>query len=315
MTRQWIRKVRLSIEDGSGAVDVSALRIRFKVEQNDIQRPNSAEIFVTNPKVETAKRFIKKEGVTVSLEVGYQEGWGLIFKGNVIQARYGRENPVETYLALVATSGDRAYNFSTVSKTLAAGATFKDQVDVAAEAMKPYGISPGYITDLGTKKAPRALTLFGMARDLLRDVAFSTGTSWSIQNQKLQLLKNNETLPGQAFVVNSQTGMVGLPVQTIGGIIVRMLVNPQVVPGSRIKLDQGSVQEAAFNPSYTAAVQNSMIPSIAEDGFYKVLVSEHHGDTHGNPWYTECICTRADGQGPQPIGLANRGIDLDPGQN
>jgi len=315
MTRQWLRKLKLTIGEGGEEVDVSQLRIRFKIEQNDVQRPNSAEIFVTNPKVETAKRFIKKEGVIVSLEAGYQEGWGLIFKGNVIQARYGRENPVETYLALVATSGDRAYNFSTVSKTLASGATFKDQVDVALTAMKPYGVTAGYITDLGTKQAPRALTLFGMARDLLRDVAFSTGTSWSIQNQKLQILKNNETLPGQAFIVNSQTGMIGLPVQTIGGIIVRMLLNPQIVPGSRIKLDQSSVQEAAFSPNYTAAVQNSMIPSIAEDGFYKVLVSEHHGDTHGNPWYTEVVCTRADGQGPQPIGLANRGIDLDPGQN
>ncbi|WP_089177155.1 hypothetical protein [Bosea sp. AS-1] len=315
MTRQWIRKVKLTIGDSAEEVDVSQLRIRFKVEQNDIQRPNSAEIFVTNPKVETAKKFIKKEGVTVSLEAGYQEGWGLIFKGNVIQARYGRENPVETFLALVATSGDRAYNFSTVSKTLASGATFKDQVDVALQAMKPYGVTAGYITDLGSKQAPRALTLFGMARDLLRDVATSTGSSWSIQNQKLQILKNNETLPGKDFVVNSQTGMIGLPVQTIGGIIVRMLLNPQIVPGTKIKLDQGSVQEAAFSPNYTAAVQNSMIPSIAEDGFYKVLVSEHHGDTHGNPWYTEVVCTRADGQGPQPIGLANRGVDLDPGQN
>lgn len=314
MTRQWIRKVRLTIGESGEIVDVSSLRIRFKIEQNDIQRPNAAEIFVTNPKVETAKRFIKKEGVTVSLEAGYEEGHGLIFKGNVIQARYGRENPVETYLALVATSGDRAYNFSTVSKTLAAGATFKDQVDVALAAMKPYGITAGHITDLGSNKAPRALTLFGMARDLLRDVAFSTGTSWSIQNQKLQILKNNETLPGDAFVVNSRTGMIGLPVQTIGGIIVRMLLNPKIVPGSRIKLDQGSVQEAALSPNFTAEVQNSLIPTIAEDGFYKVLVSEHHGDTHGNPWYTECICTRADGQGPQPLGLANRGIDLAPGE-
>lgn len=313
MTRQWIRECRLTIEGGGQSFDVSALRIRFKVEQNNIQRPNVAEIFVTNPKRETAQQ-IKKEGQIVSLEAGYQEGYGLIFKGELIQKRYGRENPVDTYLALVAQSGDRAYNFSTVSKTLAAGSTFKDQVDVAVEAMKPYGVTPGYISDLGDRKMPRARTLFGMARDVLRDIAFATGTSWSIQNQKLQILKNGEGLPGKTFVVNSRTGMIGLPVQTFDGIIVRMLLNPQVNPGTIIKLDEGSVQEAAFNPNYLAEVQNSMIPSIAEDGFYKVLVSEHHGDTRGNPWYTEVICTRADGQGPQPIRLANQGIDLSPGQ-
>jgi len=313
MTRQWIREVRLLIDAGGKSTDVSALRIRFKVQQNNIQRPNSAEIFITNPSPDTAQR-IKKEGQLITLEAGYKEGYGLIFKGELIQKRIGRDNPVETYLALVATSGDRAYNFSTVSKTLAAGSTFKDQVDEVIKAMKPYGIEPGFIADFGNKKMPRARTLFGLSRDIMRDIAFSTGTSWSIQNQKLQVVKNQESLPGETHVINSRTGMVGLPQQTLDGIQVRMLLNPKIVPGSRIKLDQKSVQEAAFSPNYLAEVQNSMIPSLAEDGLYKVLVSDHHGDTRGNSYYTDAICIRADGQGPLPIGLAGQGINLDPGE-
>lgn len=313
MTRQWLREVSLTVETGSETIDVSELRVRFKVTQNRLQTPNAADIIITNLKEETAQK-IKKEGSLVTLKAGYQGASEGLFKGNLIQKRTGRENPVDTYVALVATSGDKAYNFSTVSKTLAAGATFKDQVDVVLEAMKPHGITAGYIADLGNKKMPRGRTLFGMARDVMRDIAFSTGTSWFIEDDKLNITKNNEPKPGEAFVLNSTTGMIGRPVQTLDGIIVRMLLNPKVRPDTRIKIDQGSIDEAAFNPNYTAEVANSMIPSLADDGMYRVLVADHHGDSRGNPWYTEVICIRADGQGPQPIRLAQQGIDLDPGQ-
>ena len=57
-----------------------------------------------------------------------------------------------------------------------------------------------------------------------------------------------------------------------------------------------------------------MIPSLADDGLYRVLVADLIGDTEGNIYYTDATCIRADGQGPQPIRLVQQGIDLDPGQ-
>ena len=310
MTRQWIREASLTIEGASGSIDVSELRIRFKVNQNTLQRPNSAEITITNLSNETANK-IQKEGKLVTLTAGYEGASKLLFKGDIIQKRKGRENPVDTYLTILATSGDKAYNFAVVNKSLAAGHTFRDQVNAAFEPMKEHGITLGHIGDLGSKIMPRGRTMFGMARDFLRDIAFSTNTAWSIQNNKLQLLENQKTLPGDAVVLNSNTGMVGMPVQTINGIIVRCLLNPEIHPGTRVQINQSSIQQAAFSPNYTAEVQNSMLPSIAEDGFYKALVVDHMGDTRGNPWYTDIVCIRADGQGPIPLGLAGQGILTD----
>ena len=311
MTRQWIREYSLTVEGAGSAIDASDLRIRFKVDQNTLQRPNSAEITITNLSNETADK-IQKEGKLVTLSAGYEGASKLLFKGDIIQKRKGRENPVDTYLTILATSGDKAYNFAVVNKSLAAGHTFRDQVNAAFEPMKEHGITLGHIGDLGSKVMPRGRTMFGMARDFLRDIAFSTNTAWSIQNNKLQVLENQKTLPGQAVVLNSQTGMVGMPVQTINGIIVRCLLNPEIRPGTRIQINQSSIQTAAFSPNYTAEVQNSMLPSIAEDGFYKALVVDHVGDTRGNPWYTDIVCIRADGQGPIPLGLAGQGINIDP---
>ncbi|MBB4017389.1 hypothetical protein GGR16_002418 [Chelatococcus caeni] len=314
MAKQWLREIRLKVGSNSQEIDVSQMRIKFVVRHWELQTPAHSDIIIYNLSDETANR-IKKEFTTVSLEAGYRENFGLIFRGEVKQIRKGRENPVDTYLAILAANADRAYNYAVVNKTLAAGHTFRDQVETCIQAMKPYGVQVGHIADLGSQKMPRAASLFGMARDVLRRVCFATNMSWSIQNDRLQIVPNREAAPGEAIVLNSRTGMIGLPVQTIDGILVRCLLNPQIVPGKRVKIDQASVQEARFNPSFTAEVHNAMIPSTADDGLYKVLAVDHIGDTRGQPWYSDLTCIRADGQGPLPLGLAQRGIALDPEQS
>lgn len=311
MTQQWIRYCKLTVEGGGEAIDLSALRIRFNVAQHTLQSPNVGDITISNLSDQTVQR-IKNEGTTVTLEAGYQSGYGLIFKGQIIQKRRGRENPVDTYLNILAQGGDQAYNHAVVNKSLAAGHTYRDQVNVAYEAMKPFGISLGYIADLGAKKMPRGRVLFGMARDVLRTVAMSTGTSWSIQNNQLTVVKDSEAAPGGAIVLNSRTGMIGLPVQTIDGIQVQCLLNPNIGPGTLIQINQADIQEAKFDPGYLGEVNNSMIPTTADDGFYKVLVVNQIGDTRGQPWYSDMLCIRADGKGPIPLGLVPKGINVDP---
>ena len=310
MTRQWIRDCRLTVGTSSGDVlDLSNLRIRFHVTQASIQVPNAADVVVYNLADATAQKF-RKENLPLNLEAGYQEGSGIIFKGETIQTRTGRENPVDTYVGFVAKTADKAYNYAVVNKALAAGHTMRDQVDVAIEAMKPFGVTVGFIADLGSRKLPSGRSLFGMARDLLRDVATATGTTWSIQNNVLQMVKNDAAAPGDTIVLNSNTGMIGRPVQTIDGIIVRCLLNPRIKPDCKLQIDQKSINQAAFNPAYGAEVNNALLAKIADDGIYKALVVDHHGDTRGGPWYTDTTCIRFGDA--IPISLAARGIPYGP---
>lgn len=307
MAEQWIRHCRLTIEGVGSAIDTSDFRIRFSVNQHTLQSPNVADITVNNLAKQTVDK-IKKEGATVTLEAGYQSNAGLIFKGEIIQKRAGRENPVDTYLNIIAQGGDQAYNHAVINKTLAAGHTYKDQVDAVYEVLKPFGISLGKIADLGEKKMPRARVLFGMARDVLRTISMSTGTSWTIQNNELRVTKDTEPNEGAAIVLNSRTGLIGLPTQTLDGIMVRCLLNPKIGAGTLVQINQSSIQEAKLSADYTAAVNNAMIPSISDDGFYKVLYVSHEGDTRDVPWYTDMVCIRADGGGAIPLSLASKGI-------
>lgn len=314
MTRQWLRKIELSVAGGGKTIDLSEMRVRFLVQQElQRQRPAVAQITISNLSEATANA-INKEGKVISLKAGYDDGFGLIHTGEIYQKRGpGRETPVDKYLTLNSKSGDTAYSFAVVNKTLAAGHTWRDQVDVALEAMKPYGITAGFIADLGSQKMPRGRALFGMARDLLRNIAQSTNSAWTIRDQKLDIVKNDKSMEGKAFVLNSQTGMIGMPVQTTGGIQVRMLLNPQVKPGTRLKIDQASIQQATLVQDYFRSLdtQQSLLASIAADGFYKVLYLEHSGDTRGTAWYTDCACVATNETGLVLKTFANQGIPTD----
>jgi hypothetical protein len=311
MTRQWIRAINLTMGSASGSsIDMSQLRVRFDVKMWNGAVPNMASIWVTNLSDATAA-LVQKEYDTVTLEAGYQDSIGLIFKsGTIIQKRVGQESPTETYLEIIARDGDPAYNRAVICKSLAAGSTYRDQVNALLEPMKKLGISVGYITDLGSKRMPRGISMFGMVRDYLREIADATGTAWSIQNGTFQMVKNQEALPGAAVVLNARTGMVGMPTQTLNGLEIRALLNPELRIGTLLEINNSDVQTAEFDPNYGAEAQNMMIPPLSSDGHYLVQAINWVGDTRGDPWYADIVAISANPADRRAGGLVERGIGL-----
>lgn len=314
MTRQWIRECRLLIGSSSEAIDVSQLRIRFEVRMWDVQHPGQADVIVTNLSKETSQK-IQKEYDKVLLQVGWRDGqMATLFEGETVQKRRGRETPTEVYDALLVREAQTAYSFATISKTLASGHTFRDQIDACLEALKPYGITAGYIPDLPATKMPRGRVLFGMVRQQLRTICASTGTSWHIEGNKLVVLENGKPRPGEAIVLNSRTGLIGMPTQTFGGIEARCLLNPDIKWGSLVKIDQASIQQAKLqlNEPDDIALQQSTLPPTDADGFYRVAEVRHTGDTRGTDWYTDIVCLSASnlasGNPVIPQSINDRGI-------
>jgi hypothetical protein len=106
----------------------------------------------------------------------------------------------------------------------------------------------------------------------------------------LQIIPLTGYMPGEAVVLNSQTGMVGMPEQTQDGIRVQCLLNPNIKVGTRIQLNNADIQLAAKDPALQGDLSFAFLPSISSDGFYRVLVNDLEGDTRGKPWYNELIC-------------------------
>lgn len=320
---QYLRKIGLVVSDASGnGLDLSQMRIRFHVEGMDRTHPKTAIIRVYNLAAST-QNTIKAEFTRVVLQAGYINGaYGIIFSGTICRTKTGRESAVDTFIEIQAADGDLAHNFAFVNKTIAAGATLTQQAQPAIDAMKATGdVTQADTTALtaaqqaGTAPTggimPRGQVLFGLAKDCLDDVAASTNTSWYIENGVLTFVSNTGYTAGEAVVLNSQTGMVGIPEATDNGIEVSALLNPNIKIGTRMQINNAAVNAANGNavlgnnavtstqvdvvggnfPTYGDTTQ---FASVTNDGFYRVLVVTHLGDSRGNDWYTKMICLAID---------------------
>lgn len=290
MANQYLRRVQLTVSDAFEEVDLSELHFRFATRQADIQTPNRATIRIFNLADDTAQK-VQKEFTKVTLQAGYQSGaFGVIFSGTIVQVRRGRENATDTYLDLICGDGDEALNFSTVSTVISGGSTFTDRVAALQKAMEAQGVKPGYTGEpTDPETLPRGKVFYGMCRDHLRVQAAAQDMSYSIQNGELTMIPLQGVKPGEAVVVNSQTGMIGLPEQTQDGIRVRTLLNPLLAVGSTIQIDEKSVQQQLISQSTTSDASQNNFPGIAADGLYKVMVIEYVGDTRGQPWYSDIV--------------------------
>jgi len=302
MSAQFGRKCSVVLASGEKAIDLSALRVTFHVRQHDLQTPNTCVVRIYNAAADTIRK-AQAEFTRLVLSAGYQDGpFGVIFDGTIVQTKKGRENATDTCFDIVAADGDEAYNFGVVNGTLAAGVTPNQQIAAIVGAMAQHGVTLGYVPpDLPGEGLPRGKAFFGMAKDALSDIAKTTGTTWSIQNGQVQFLPIGGNLPGPAVVLNSATGMIGIPEQTENGITVRCLINPNLRLGGRIQINNADIQRAQLNPSLSGQLAFDNLQATAPipdgDGFYTCLVVEHQGDTRGSDWYSDVIAI-AWGYGP-----------------
>lgn len=289
---QYLRYCSLIVQNASGnGLDLAQLRTVFNVKKTSDQTPNSLVVRVYNLTDATQKQ-IQNEFTSIILQAGYQANYGLIFAGNIKDIKFGKENATDKYVEILAGDGDEAYNFAVVNRTLAAGATLKDQVDATVSSMSSSGVSPGYIEDPDSISLPRGKVLFGMSRDYLRQNVQSSGSTWSIQDNKVQILKRTSLLPSQAVVLNSGSGLIGFPTQTTAGIEATALLNPLLTINARVKIDEssiaGSVNQTPDKP----------LVKVAADGFYRIISLNYVGDTFGQEWFTKMVCIGVDETAP-----------------
>ena len=294
---QFIRSAQLLLANSSQALDLSNLRFRFKISAADVETPNTAEIRVYNLSEETIKQAIA-EYSSVVVGGGYQSNAGTLFKGTIKQFWRGKERYVDSFLDIMAADGDTAYNFAAIQQSLPSGSTNQSRFKalVGALGLPSDPNAPSYLSSTGGI-LPRGKVLFGLARDYMRDLSTSNDVRWSIQNGTVTLVPLTGYLPGEAVQINSATGMIGVPRATDQGIEVTCLINPKLRVGGQIQLNNKDITSATikqqFFPRYT---DYNLIASISssDDGFYRIVVIEHEGDTRDTEWYTHLICLNVD---------------------
>jgi hypothetical protein len=291
----------------NGNQDVS-LRFVFQVTAADTEAPNMLVCRVYNLGQNTINTIIQ-EYTGVVLQAGYENGaqFGIIFQGNVSQYVRGKENNVDSFLEIRAGDGDAFYNFGFASVSLPAGTP---DAGVVSTIGKQTGtpVDPNALDLLSASPTggvmPRGQVLFGLYRNMLRDIATSNSARWSVQNGVITIIPLTGYLPGEAVVINSATGMVGVPEATDLGVKVRCLLNANIKIGQRIQINEKDVtytvikDRLAGYPNYEESGKQ-YTANVTRDGFYRVMVANHSGDTRGGAWYTDLVCLAID---PSAVG-------------
>lgn len=300
---QFGRSCKLILSNGEKGLDLSEFRVRFFVKLDDCESTNKAFIRVYNLRPETTEGIVA-EFNSVLLQAGYRSRAADIFHGTIIRFEYGRESATDNYLEIVGADGDYGHNFAVISMSFAAGSSTRAQVDALAASMG-VSVDPSVYETLETPNAatggvlPRGRVMWGMSRAAMSDIAKNANARWSIQNGVLTLIPLTGYLPGDAVVLNRDTGLVGTPCVTEEGINVRALLNPLFRIGNRVQINNADITKTKVINQFYPGVEPYWPANVYRgDGVYRIIACAHCGDTRGQEWYSDLICLAIDGTAP-----------------
>lgn len=304
---QWLRQISLAVYSstsggGQQGLELGQMRVTFNVHKNTYNTPNILDAKVYNLSPQTMKKIVQFG--RIQLSAGYKFAqYGLLFDGEVIQYRIGRENPTDTYIEIKASDGE-LWNSATSFHRFEAGT--KEAAPIQ-QFVKDIGIPPGYISpNVGTQVLLRPWIVAGNTRTYLRQMMLKYNAQAFSESNKLHIVEQRAYLPGEAVVLGPQTGLINIPETTPEGIQIRCLINPRLHAGSLVQLDSKYISGMAFVPggqtypfeqTHPAILQGGSIEipvPISPVGTYKIYMIEISGDTRGQPWYMDLICLGLD---------------------
>lgn len=277
----------ISTDDDGNLVD--GLRLQFKIEKTSEPSPNKAEIKIYNLNPDSINELHKKGSVVV-LEVGYYSNLDdnapvseLIFKGDLMKIETTK-NGSDYVTTLETGDGAAAYAASNFNGSFAPGANI---ADVAQQVMSSFTGQSTSAPEGVQGQFLNGATLSGSSKDVMDQIAGKTGTEWSIQDSRVQMIPVNGFTKLPVIVLQSlgtdpetgdpiNTGLIGSPnlsgfshsLDKKGvGIEFKSLLNPGLKPGRRVKIES----------------KNARV-----NGNFVVKKVTHNGDTRQGPWYSEC---------------------------
>lgn len=253
----------------ANALEVTDLRVQFKIEKSLEKEPNSATIQVFNLSPTTRAALVEK-GSKVALEAGYADTLATIFVGDVRMLYHVREG-TEWVTKIECGDGQRAFLHARIKESFAGGVPGSDVVNKLAGSLglNVSGQLQGMLSSMQGQFL-QGFTAHGPTLRELDKVLTAMGFEWSIQDDTLQVLEPGGTNQIQVPELTPETGLVGAlehaSSEKKGGETVikgKCLLRPEIIPGSRL-----------------------VVRSSSQDGAIRVTRVSHTGDTAGGEWYS-----------------------------
>jgi hypothetical protein len=266
MTQLFQRQCRVIVGD----MEVRDLRCAFKVKKDSGPKPNTADLVISNLSAATRGR-INVKGAPLIIQAGYATNLSTIFSGTVRTVDQIREG-ANWNTTIRSGDGEHAYQFATVSSSYAPGTPVRAVLSNLLDSLGlDVGIAKTVVAQINGEYV-KGFATHGKAVRALDEILGALGYEWSIQDERVQVLKKGEPTREEAVVIGPTTGLVG---------------SPQMGSGEEVKKHAGLVKlksllQPRFKPGGKVFVQSDGV-----NGVFRILNVDHTGDTHGADWFSE----------------------------
>lgn len=259
---QYLRKVRLTAKGKGGTLSINTdgqslhdIKIAFDIAKAVSSTQNSANIEIWNL-TEAHRNALGKELDDITLEAGYlpPEGGdnvGVIFKGQIRDVEHRRAG-ADIITKLSCGEGDKAFRRATLSKTYRPGTPVKDVVEDLYKELQKEGINRGewkFPEDVQNRQFKRPYTVCGSCKREMDTLSRGHGFYWSVQNGSMEIIPGDGYVGG-IVLLTPETGLVGTPTITDNGVKVTALLNPEIRPNRRVRIESQTLEMNAQNGEY-----------------------------------------------------------------
>jgi len=197
----------MSNVDKNGNENKDGYDISFSVNKNQKKDPNESTLTIYGLEEETINK-LEEDFVYVTLYGGYGKDIKLISLGNISKLKVSY-NEATTVVVISYQDGARQYRESRVNKTYPAGTSYYSIIKDLASTMN---YADPKVLDIDTTKTiSNSKTLSGSSAKYLREYCDKMGLSFSVQNNKMIIKKDDSGIDdiNFAFVINEDSGLVG----------------------------------------------------------------------------------------------------------
>lgn len=245
-------------------VEITDLRMQFKVSKSLAKEPNKCEITITNLS-DHSRGELEKKPIEVQLAAGYDGAPRLLFRGDL---RYGpsKLEGTDWTTTIQVADGARAISHARMSKSYKPPIRVSQVLSDVAASMDM--VLPPEVEQSSELKQALAngISTHGPTRDILTRLLAPYGYNWSVQNGELQILKDGDVRKGDAILINEAAGLISSPERTVpekpgakSELTFQILLYPELAPGQLIKVESRDI-----------------------DGQFRIQEVEHSGDSWGD---------------------------------
>lgn len=260
-------KLLVQKKDGTNLEVARPFTVEFDIHRNSFSSANvcSIRVYNLNPNNRLQIRqdqYDYNDRRLIEFLAGYGDKLSLGFKGNINQAWSVREG-VNFITQIECYDGGFAYVNAVTGSSYPEGSSNQSIIDSFVDSLGPYGVQKGSV---GTfpGKINKGASYTGNPLDHIGDLS---GDGFFIDNQKINILKDDECIDGDIPLINSSSGLLGTPILESQYLTFDLLFEPSLKVGQLIELQ--SVSAEHFN------------------GIHKVIWLKHKG------MISEAVCGTA----------------------